>query len=311
MIDRRNLLTGSAAALALSSLGACATPDAAATERIGVTTVGLRERFRSTASNPSTADLDLLRWPAFVRETFGVPHVECWSRHFDERSIAYGERLRAAADASGTRIINIQLDPFPADDVDMAAADQATRLADIDKVKRWMDMSRACGAAFLRANTDKPTEGRPFDLNVISDSFHRLAEYGQTIDVNILVENHGGYSRDINKVAAIVRAVDHPHCRAVADWGNSPGDDTAARIASLEPLAPLTALVSAKGKTFDENTWAHRDYDVAAMTEAFERAGYAGVYSVELYNVPAPSDPVAAVQSMIAGVREGISRARP
>lgn len=311
MINRRQFTLSSAAALALPTLNGCATPLINAMDRIGVTTVGLRERFRSTTSRASDADLDLLRWPAFVRETFGVPHVECWSRHFDGESLAYCERLRRAAEDVGTRIINIQLDPFPTQEVDLASEDQTVRLRDIDTVKLWMDRSRACGAPFLRANTDKPTEGRPFNRDLIADSFHRLAEHGESIGVTILVENHGGYSRDIPKVADIVRTVDHRFCRAAADWGNSPGANTAERIASLAPLAELTALVSAKGKVFDETTWSHADYDVAAMTEAFERAGYAGVYSVELYAVPGPSDPVAAIRSMISQVQLGMTRAQP
>jgi sugar phosphate isomerase/epimerase len=308
MIDRRHVLIGGAAALALSSPGACAEPSAR--ERLGVTTVGFRERFASTAQDPAAADLDLLHWPSFVRDTFDIPYAELWSRHFDDVSIDACKILRRAADDVGVKIINIQLDPFPEDDVDMAEADQATRLADVETVMRWMDRSKACGAPFLRANTDKPTPGRPFDLAVIADSFHRLAEYGQTIGVTILVENHTGYSQDVSNVEAVVKAVDHPFCRALPDWGNSFGDTTEDRIASLAPLEPLAALVSAKGKSFDETTWEHKDYDIAKMTEAFERAGYDGVYSVELYDVPAPSDPVAAAKSVIASIVQGIEEAR-
>ena len=304
MINRREFLAATSASVGLASVSGCA-PAADAKARIGVTTVGFRERFQSTAAR-GTADLDLLSWPAFVRTTFDVSYVEAWSRHFDELSIGYCEQLKQAALDAGTEFINIQLDPFEADLVDMAAIDDSRRLADIEEVKRWMDRSLACGAPFLRANTDAPVAGRPFDRDRIADSFHRLAEYGETIGVTILVENHGGYSRDIANVEAVVRAVDHPYCRALADWGNSPGATTADRIDSLRTLAPLTALVSAKGKSFDESDWTHSDYDVAEMTRAFERSGYGGIYSIELYEVPAPSDPVAAVHSMIAAVSRGI-----
>jgi sugar phosphate isomerase/epimerase len=310
MIDRREFV---GAATATVTAGLAGIPrfahSADAKSRIGVTTVGFRERFSSTASVAGNVDLDLLRWPSFVRTTFDVPYVEAWSRHFSELSLDYCEQLRRAASDAGTEMINIQLDPFPEDRVDMAAVDDSRRLADIEAVKRWMDRSLACGAPFLRANTDVPVEGRPFDRDRIADSFRRLAEYGETIGVTVLVENHTGYSRDIAVVEAIVRAVDHSHCRGLADWGNSPGSNTAERIESLRNLTPLTALVSAKGKTFDESDWTHSDYDVAEMTRAFERAGYSGVYSIELYEVPPPSDPVAAVHSMIEAVCRGIDEA--
>lgn len=308
MFNRREFLAATSAGVGLASVIGCA-PAVDARTRIGVTTVGLRERFQSTASSNGSADLNLLSWPSFVRTTFDVSWVEAWSRHFDELSISYCEQLQRAARDAGTQFINIQLDPFDADLVDMAAVDESRRLADIEEVKRWMDRSLACGAPFLRANTDAPVAGRPFDRDRIADSFRRLAEYGETIGVTILVENHGGYSRDIANVEAVVRAVDHSHCRALADWGNSPGETTMDRVASLSALAPLTALVSAKGKTFNESDWTHSDYDVAAMTRAFERNGYDGVYSIELYEVPAPSDPVAAVRSMIDAVCLGIDDA--
>ena len=83
-----------------------------------------------------------MSWPSFVRTTFDVPWVEAWSRHFDELSIDYCERLGQAARDSGTQFINIQLDPFEADQVDMASTVESVRLADIEEVKRWMDMSR-------------------------------------------------------------------------------------------------------------------------------------------------------------------------
>lgn len=307
MMDRRIFLSGAASALTLPALAGCAAEPPS--DRIGMTTVGFRDRFASTAQDAANADLTAMAWPAYVRDNFGLSWVEFWSRHIDDPSIAACERLRRAAADAGTQIINIQLDPFPEDDVDMAAADTAVRLADVEKVQRWMDRSAACGAPFLRANTDKPTQGRAFDVDVIADSFRRLAEYGEGTGVTILVENHTGYSQDIENVAAVVRAVDHPYCRALADWGNSPGETTADRIASLAPIQPLTALVSAKGKSFDESDWTHRDYDIAQMTAASERAGYDGVYSVELYDVPAPSDPVAASRSVIAGIRQGIEEA--
>jgi sugar phosphate isomerase/epimerase len=114
----------------------------------------------------------------------------------------------------------------------------------------------------------------------------------------ILVENHYG-SAVIADAAAVVRAVDHPNCRALADWGNSAATSTAQRIADLSLLFPKLELVSAKGLHFDAD-YRHVDYDIGAIVRATEAAGFRGIYSIELWaDQNPPDDPVRAAHTML------------
>jgi len=274
--------------------------------RIGITSVCFRERFKQTAGKGATQiDLDLLKFPQFVADNLGLKNVEVWDQQFDDLSLGYAERLRAAAEKVGARIINIQLDGK----YDLSAPQKAQRDQSIAHVKQWMERAKAVGAPTMRANTGPGTQGAAFDLNVIADSFKQLAEYGRTIGVKILVENHIGFSADIDKVVAIVKAVNDPYCRALSDWGNSPAKTDAQRAADMSKMFPYLELVSAKQLEFDQNN-RHISYDIVPIIKATEDSGYKGIYSIEFYSfVTPPRDPLAAAKDMVTTLAANIKPA--
>jgi sugar phosphate isomerase/epimerase len=278
---------------------------AAVRRRIGITTVCFRERFTQTrgkAAGPLAPDqeLTLLTAPKFVAETLGLHNVEIWSAQFADLSLDYCRQVRAAAEAVKSRIINIQVDGQE----NLSDPDAAKRAASVDTIKKWMDRAAAVGAPTCRANTGG---GPPqdWDVNRTADSFRQLAQYGRTIGVKILVENHVGYSADIDKVVAVVKAVDNPYCRALSDWGNTPSGSPEARVAGLSKLFPYLELVSAKELDFDEQN-RHVNYDVVPLIRATEASGYKGLYSIEFYGKP-PKDVVAAARDMIAALGANIT----
>lgn len=266
--------------------------------RIGITTVCLRSRFPRTRAmgEPTTAsDLDLLTAPKYIADTFGIHNVEVWDLHFEDQSIAFCERARAAAAEVGSKFINIQIDSM----ADLSVPDAATRAQGVTQAKQWMDRAVALGAPSIRVNTGG-SEGQTMDLDVIVDSFKQIAAYGQQVGVTVLVENHTGFSIDVDTVVAIVDAVNHPMCRTLLDYGNTPAGSIEGRIEAIQKLAPKLALVSAKGTGFDDQ-YVHTDYDFGALVKATEDTGYRGIYSIEMWpdaDSQAPADPVAAATWM-------------
>jgi sugar phosphate isomerase/epimerase len=316
-MNRRSLLRhgGRAAALApfwaaapalagLSRLNAAAqTVPPGVLRRIGITTVCFRDRFVATRDKkagpvPAGEELTLLTAPKFVADTLGLHNVEIWSAQFADMSLDYCKQIKAAAEAVKSRITNIQVDGSE----NLSDPDAAKRAASVETIKRWMDRAAAVGAPTCRANTGAgPAEA--WDVKRTSDSFRQLAQYGKTIGVKILVENHIGYSADIDKVVAIIKTVNDPYCRAICDWGNSPNNE--GRVAALSKLFPHLELVSAKELDFDENN-RHVNYDVVPIIKATEASGYKGIYSIEFYGKP-PKDTVAAARDMIKALSENIT----
>ena len=297
------------AGLAAGALGALQSKRARAEgnprARLALAPVSFRDWFEKTPSfatsgRPSARRLTLLELPAFVADEFELPNAELWSYYFDDESDAYCRALARAARKAKVGVCNLQLDAIGAD---LAATDEGERVKSIDVVKSWMDRAVLLGCPRVRANTDEFVPDRPFDPDLIADSFRRLAVYGAKIGVDIFIENHTGYSASISNVIAIHERVGHPRCKLLADWGNSAAKSTEARIADLSLMFPHLALVSAKGRKFDAD-YRHVSYEIAPIVRATEASGYRGIYSIELFTASddMPADPIRAARAMIGAI---------
>ena len=279
-----------------------------ALERLAVTTVSLRDRYPASymAKKPGVNAPSLLEAPSFVSKTLGLRNIELWNLQFEDIGDAYIRRMRAAADAAGVRIINIQID----DDSNLSSPDNEVRARSIAQTKAWIDRAVILGAPSVRQNLGPADDNGPFNVERTADSFRQIAQYAASRGVKILAENHVGQSRSIPNVVALLQAVNHPACRAIADWGNTPASSTAELLAALKPLALWLALVSAKGKAFD-SAYHETSYDVAELTRVTESWGFRGLYSVELWgDTPPDFKPVLACRSMVDVILKAVAEHR-
>jgi sugar phosphate isomerase/epimerase len=279
---------------------------AAVLNRIGITTVCFRERFPATrtkgAPAPADGELSLLTAPKMIADQLGLHNVEIWSAQFADTSVDYCKQVKAAAAAVGSRIIDVQVDGPE----NLSDPDQAKRTASIATIKQWMDRAAAVGAPRMRANTGGGSAAA-WDVNRTADSFRQLADYGKTIGVKILIENHTGYSADIDKVVELVKTVDHPNCGVISDWGNTPSTSPADRVAGLSKLLPHLELVSAKELDFDDSN-KHVSYDIVPLIKATEASGFKGIYSIEFYSNRPPKDVVGAARDMMQTIASNIAK---
>jgi sugar phosphate isomerase/epimerase len=270
-------------------------------KRIGITTVCYRESFPASlklygVKGPG-GSMSLLTAPKFIADNLGLHNVEVWNAQFAETSLDYCRKVKAAAEAAGSRIINIQVD-LGADD-NLSDPDAAKRAATLTLAKGWVDRAQAIGAPSLRVNTGGGPDAA-WDANRTAAMFKQLSAYAKTKGVVVLIENHIGYSADIDKVVQVLKAVNDPNCRAICDWGNTPAKGSLNdKIAALSKLFPYLYLLSAKELDFDAQNH-HSSYDIAPIIKATEASGFKGIYSIEFYteNRP-PHDVTAAAKDMI------------
>lgn len=252
-----------------------------ALDRVGIATWSFRHLIAAGRNPnmpaPERAVMTALDAPKFVREELGLRQLEIIINHLDERTVAYAERVRAAADQAGVRFINFQLGG------QMSSPDPAVRARSIADVKDGMRIAAALGAPTVRADVGGAA-GQPLDLAITADSYKQLVEFGTTIGVMPMPENHGGHSSNPDTLVRIMRAID-PRIRAIVDWGNFQVENQAQRIESTRKLLPYTGLVSAKFDRFDSDY--RPSYDVAELVRLVEASGYLGQYSIEITNPPA------------------------
>ena len=285
-MHRRDFLKRSSVVFAVPLLTTASSPtlvafQAATPDRIGIATWSFRHLMaagrNASAPAPERAVMTALDAPKFVREELGLSQLEIIINHLDERTIAYAERVRAAAEKSGVKFSNFQLGG------QMSAADPEVRAKSIAEIKEGMRLAAALGAPTVRADVGGRA-GEALDLAVTADSYKQLVEFGSTIGVMPMPENHGGHSTDPDTLVSIMKAID-PRIRAIVDWGNFRVESQAQRVESTRKLLPYAGLVSAKVDRFDAEY--RPGYDVAELVRLVEGSGYRGKYSIEISNPPA------------------------
>ena len=102
------------------------------------------------------------------------------------------------------------------------------------------------------------------------------------MEINVLVENHGGWSSNGQWLASVMEAVDHPRCGTLPDFGNfqtSPGE-WYDRYQGMAELMPFAKAVSAKSNVFDvEGNEVQTDF--FRTVQIVYDAGYRGFLGIE------------------------------
>jgi hypothetical protein len=60
-------------------------------------------------------------------------------------------------------------------------------------------------------------------MKLAADGLRKLSEIGDTYDLNVIVENHGGLSSHGRWLVGVMELVDHPRCGTLPDFGNFRG----------------------------------------------------------------------------------------
>lgn len=303
-MDRRHFLAATGAALLLGGrTGHAMADDGPAIDprklaRLSVSSSTYRANYEGRFSVAGTQPrLSHRSFPAHVKQRFGISRVELWDQQFGPAGHSFEEcrAIRAAADAAGVQVVSVEVEDMPRLD----APDPDDRAQAVAEGKVWLDKAKVLGCTSMRFNVNR-SRTEEINREAAIAVLRQMADHGRRLGVVVLLENHGGATANISAMATLVQAVNHPFVRAEPDWGawSPPGD----RYEAMKAAMPVTHIVSAKGQLFDPDSYAHTSFDVARLVRDAEATGYKGVYSIELYNTPAPADTDRAVWSMIRAI---------
>ena len=89
----------------------------------------------------------------------------------------------------------------------------------ISNHKIWMDAAAILGAHSVRANLFGELDPAKWHTLSVA-ALKELGAYGEKIGVNIIIENHGGWSSDAAKLVAVMKEVNMPTVGVLPDFGN-------------------------------------------------------------------------------------------
>jgi sugar phosphate isomerase/epimerase len=300
-MKRRSFLTAAAAMAVVPLTKALAqTIPAAKLARLSVSSSTYRANYDGRQSVPTAMPrLSHRTFPAYIKEKFGITKVELWDQQFGPAGHTFAEcrAIRAAADAAGVQIVSVEVE----DTAPINGADADDRAQALAEAKVWLDKAKILGCSSMRFNTNPRGDLSDGAIDVI----RKMGDYAKTKGVVVLLENHGGATGLPPALVATVKRVNHPNVKAEPDWG--PATSDAVRYDEMKAAMAVTHIVSAKGLAFDPTTYAHTSFDVARLVKDAESTGFKGVYSIELYNSPAPADTDKAVASFVKTITDNMA----
>jgi len=225
-----------------------------------------------------------LEWISSVRDKYDIEAVEFVNQFFFDRvgDWAYLAEMNQRAADAGVEMLLIMIDGQGS----LAAEDAAAREDAILKHYKWIVAAAHLGCHSIRVNA--AGSGDPAEMQKrAADSLVRLAEFGAPYGMNVIVENHGGWSSNGEWLAGVMRAADHPRVGTLPDFGNfRTGKDADGkdvwydRYVGVKELMPYAKAVSAKSHAFGaEGEETNTDY--SRMLKIVKDAGYRGHVGIE------------------------------
>lgn len=220
-----------------------------------------------------------LEFPVKAKKDFGIDIVEYVSPFFNKKESdpAYLKELLNITKNEGIQNHLIMIDG----EGDLGNLDDKQRIKAVENHYKWVDAAKVLGCQTIRVNASGQGSENEVKTAVI-DGLGRLTEYGKKNKINIIVENHGGYSSDGKWLSDVMKGVNSPYCGTLPDFGNFRISDTKKydMYQGVKELMPFAKGISAKTFKFDEQG-NEPDIDYTRMFKIIHEAKFRGIVGIE------------------------------
>jgi sugar phosphate isomerase/epimerase len=238
-----------------------------------------------------------------------------------ESPLSFAEKARAACEKYGLAITNYPIG------ADFIQGSNGHLNAEIERVKEEVRVAHTLGAAGMRHDA---TQGFPADhpgaksfdaaLPRLKEGSLAVTQFAAELGVRTMVENHGYFCQDSDRVEKLICAVNHPNFGALVDIGNFACVDEDCTTA-VGRLAPYAVHIHAKDfhtksgmLPFPGEGWfksrggnylrgaiiGHGDMPVKQCLQILKNSDYEGSISIEFEGMEDP----------LTGIRIGLQNLR-
>ena len=233
--------------------------------------------------------LSHLDFPAKAKNDFGISAVEYVNQFFKDKAQDqdYLADLKQRCADNGVTSVLIMCD----DEGFLGDLDEKVRTEAVEKHKKWVEAAKFLGCHSIRVNAfGKGT--REEVAKAATDGLHALSEFAKGFDLNVIVENHGGYTSDGQWLASVIQGTGNANCGTLPDFGNfcvrrkngdqwgSPCIEWYDRYKGTEEMMPYAKGVSAKAYDFDAKGNCI-ETDFTTIMSIVKAAGYTGHVGIE------------------------------
>ena len=233
--------------------------------------------------------LDHLDFP-LVTKQHGINAVEYVNQFFMDKATDknYLKEMNTRCQNEGITQVLIMCDREGI----LGAKTATDRLQTVENHKKWVEAAKFLGCHSIRINayTEIPWSTDPQmaaeAMKLCSDGMRPLCEFADDFGINVIIENHGGYSSDAKWLVGMLKQTDHPRAGSLPDFGNFRIFRDENRNVSydsyrgVDELMPMAKGVSLKPTAFDDyGNQSPLDYE--RMMKIVLSHGYHGHVGIE------------------------------
>ena len=226
---------------------------------------------------------DPMNFPAMAA-AYGVNTIELVNTFYYSKAndMDYWAEFKQKCDEAGVDVGLIMCDALG----NIGDADAEARAKAVQNHHAWVDIAAYLGAPTIRVNAAGQGTAEEVAANA-ADGLSQLGEYAATKGVNVVVENHGGYSSNGAWLAGVMKTVNMDNVGTLPDFGNfciERGPDGCLneydKYKGIEELMPYAKGVSAKTNVFDEQG-NEMNSDYSRIMKIVAASGFEGNIGIE------------------------------
>lgn len=228
-----------------------------------------------------------LDFPAIAKKEFGISTVEYVNQFFKDKAndTTYLNELLKRCKDNGVKNHLIMIDG----EGGLGEVDNATRTKAIENHYKWVEAAKYLGCKTIRVNAYGKGSKEEVAKAAV-DGLSRLGEFAGKTGINVIVENHGGYSSNGQWLSGIMKEVGRKNVGTLPDFGNfcierKPNEwqvclDEYDRYVGTKELMPYAKGVSAKSNNFDaQGNEVATDYQ--KILKIVKESGFKGIIGIE------------------------------
>lgn len=229
-------------------------------------------------------DLNPDDFPIIAKQDFGIEAVEYVNTFYfsKKNSPDYWNELKNKCDGEGVKSLLIMCDA----EGNLGSTDDQQRNQAVENHYGWVDIASKLGCHSIRVNA--AGEGTSEEVKSAAVAgLGMLTEYGEKSGINIIVENHGGYSSNGQWLSDVIAQVGSEYCGTLPDFGNFCIDrgpqgckNEYDKYKGVKELMPYAKGVSAKSYGFDEKG-NETSIDYKKMLRIVKNSGFTGYVGIE------------------------------
>jgi len=217
--------------------------------------------------------------------SFGCEGLEYVNSFFRDKAkdMAYLKELNSRANSEGQQNVLVMIDG----EGNMADANTDKRLQAIENHYKWVEAAHFLGCHAVRVNLGGG-ENKADAAKAAIDSLNKLSDFAKGSNINVLVENHGGFSSNGEWMTEVFSQIKNDNCGTLPDFGNfcitkdkeQNCLESYDRYKGIKELLPYAKAVSAKSYSFDKNG-DEELIDYLKVMKMVKDSGYRGFVGVE------------------------------